>query len=392
MHEGASWSGHERNCCFLNLRDGTFADVSAVTGLDFLDDGRALAVCDWDGDGDLDLWLKNRTGPQLRFMRNAGTPGHRFLAIKLRGTTCNRDAIGAAVEVEAGGKRLTQTVVAGDGYLSQSGKWLHFGLGTAERIERVAVHWPGGDVQQVEGLEVDTRYTVTQGESKAQAVEARHVDLPEAPGDSVGLPGSTRVVLKVPLPLPPSLTDVIFDEPASKRPTLVNLWAHWCAPCVTELTQLATQYERLCAAGLAVLALNVDEPKDQAAATELFAERVAAMPHAERFRHQPPSERRLDVIGAILAHVRDQRGPWPLPASFLVNGEGRLQILYLGPVEVEQLLSDLNDYGRLERPAHLRTAFPGRWYYRTRRDLAGLADELDRRGRREEANFYRKLP
>ena len=49
MTAGASWSGRERNCCFVNTTDGRFADASAVSGLDFADDGRSLVVTDWDG-------------------------------------------------------------------------------------------------------------------------------------------------------------------------------------------------------------------------------------------------------------------------------------------------------------------------------------------------------
>ena len=64
---GSSWSGRERHCAFLNCGDveqgARFANVSAVSGLDFPDDGRALAVTDWDGDGDLDLWARNRNAP-----------------------------------------------------------------------------------------------------------------------------------------------------------------------------------------------------------------------------------------------------------------------------------------------------------------------------------------
>jgi len=59
--EHHSWSGRERNCAFLNCGGSRFADVSAISGLDFADDGRALAVVDWDQDGNLDLWFHNRT-------------------------------------------------------------------------------------------------------------------------------------------------------------------------------------------------------------------------------------------------------------------------------------------------------------------------------------------
>ena len=159
---GSSWSGRERHCSFLNLTDGTFADVSAILGLDFADDGRALAATDWDGDGDLDLWFKNRTGPQLRFMRNDGAAGH-FVSLKLTGTKCNRDAIGARVEVRVGGRRIVQTVTAGSGYLAQSSKRLHFGLGQSETIEGVLVRWPDGSENSYEALDTNRWVVIRQG-------------------------------------------------------------------------------------------------------------------------------------------------------------------------------------------------------------------------------------
>ncbi len=61
ISQGASFSGRERNRCFLNTHAEKFADVSAVAGLDLIDDGRGIALVDWDHDGDLDLWLTSRT-------------------------------------------------------------------------------------------------------------------------------------------------------------------------------------------------------------------------------------------------------------------------------------------------------------------------------------------
>lgn len=91
MQEGRSYSGRERNCCFLNTgpfpqAGGRFANISAVSGLDFVEDGRAIALVDWDDDGDLDLWMTNRTAPRLRFMRNDSADSNRFLRLRLRGT------------------------------------------------------------------------------------------------------------------------------------------------------------------------------------------------------------------------------------------------------------------------------------------------------------------
>ena len=129
LRQGKSWSGHERNCCFLNTGGERFANVSALSGLDFLDDGRSLGIVDWDHDGDLDLWTTNRTSPRVRFLRNEFPTEHHYLALQLQGngTSTNRDAIGARVELHPG--NVIKTLRAGEGFLAQSTKWIHFGLG-----------------------------------------------------------------------------------------------------------------------------------------------------------------------------------------------------------------------------------------------------------------------
>ena len=85
MDSGNSFSGREPNCAFLNLGDGTFATVSALSGFDFPDDARAIALSDWDGDGDLDAWITNRTAPMLRFLRNDTPSSKRSLLLRLEG-------------------------------------------------------------------------------------------------------------------------------------------------------------------------------------------------------------------------------------------------------------------------------------------------------------------
>ncbi len=134
IRNGGTFSGHERNCAFLNIEDGTFANISAVSGLDFLDDARTHALVDWDHDGDMDVWTANRTAPQMRLMRNdAPQRDHHFLAIRLEGSRSNRDAIGARVELvlnESPDQKIIKCLRAGEGFLGQSTKWLQFGLGS----------------------------------------------------------------------------------------------------------------------------------------------------------------------------------------------------------------------------------------------------------------------
>ena len=142
---GDSWSGAERNVYFRNRGDGTFEDISAVSGLDTAADSRAFVLADIDGDGRPELILKNRTAPQIQvFSREADGA---FLSVRLRGTRSNRDAIGAVVQVEGA---FAQELRAGSGFLSQHAKELFFPLGKRDGFVSLRVRWPAGGVQTIE--------------------------------------------------------------------------------------------------------------------------------------------------------------------------------------------------------------------------------------------------
>jgi hypothetical protein len=72
------------------------------------------------------------------------------VAFRLRGRQSNRDAIGAVIRVWQGDRVMTRQVQAASGYLSQSSRTIHFGLGDANAFDRVEVVWPGGAKQQIE--------------------------------------------------------------------------------------------------------------------------------------------------------------------------------------------------------------------------------------------------
>ena len=131
IRSDASWSGPERNVFYANNRDGTFSEVSGAVGMDFPDDSRSFVLADIDHDGRLEVILKNRNAPQLRVLRNAMKDIGHSIAFRLRGQKSNRDAIGAAVTVEAGTLRQTKYLQAGSGFLSQHTKELFFGSGKA---------------------------------------------------------------------------------------------------------------------------------------------------------------------------------------------------------------------------------------------------------------------
>ena len=271
LKAGRSLSGHERNCCFLNTQGGRFADVSAAANIDFDDDGRILALTDWDQDGDEDFWIANRNGPQVRFLRNDTQNDYHFVAFKLTGTTCNRDAIGARVEVRLKDDihpLRIRTLRAGEGYLAQSSKWLSFGLGENSNIEKVTVRWPDRSAETFTGIEVDGRYAITQGAGEANRLPPvkRRLDLSPS---KITVPKSSdqsRIVLIAPVPIPSIQyeatnggTEAILGD--NGRARVVNLWASWCEPCIAELNEWGKHAEELRRAGLDVIPINVDEPE-----------------------------------------------------------------------------------------------------------------------------------
>ncbi len=238
-HEGHPWNGNERNVFLLNLGDGRFEDASAVAGLDFRDDGRAFAVFDFDGDGDADLVLHNRTGPQLRLLRNDLASSNRSIALRLTGTKGNRDAIGARIEVETPGGRQFRFLSCGTGFLSQHSKELVIGLGPHAVAIQVRVRWPSGDVNEYSNFEAGHRYFLVEGERapKREPLSGlgvrgsglAAVEPTQPPGVEVlAARFSTSLVepLSVPLPEPLRATRLLwFWDPAEQnRAGLETLW------------------------------------------------------------------------------------------------------------------------------------------------------------------------
>ncbi len=395
LQNGLSWSGREKDHLFLNLGDRSFAEFSAISAADSIGDGRALALSDWDDDGRLDLLLKNRTAPRLQFFRNQlANPGH-FVAVSLTGVRCNRDAIGALVEVEAGGRVLRQRLHAGEGYLAQSSKRLHFGLARAERIERLTVRWPDGSTDSFEDLAVDERYHLTQGDRAPRRVSARAApalasavpEVPQGPRNKGRRIARVPLVEKLPLA---ALTVPSYEDPSrtvadlAGGPALLNLWGTSCAPCLAEFAELQehrTELERL---GLRFVALATDAPDDRARAREVLA-RFGLQRDAG---YADPAL--LQALEPLLKEVLQEFEVVPLPTSLLLDAKGQLVALYLGPLEVEQLLGDVAALAQMNPENLSATRLLGGFrLIRRGRDFAGLAAAFERLERPELAAYYR---
>ena len=113
---------------------------------------RSAVIFDLDADGDLDIVTSEFNAAPMVLVSNLSERRQvRFLSVTLRGTTSNRDGLGAIVRVVAGGRTYTRLNDGKSGYLSQSLSPLYFGLGAADEVDRIEVVWPSGRTQTVAG-------------------------------------------------------------------------------------------------------------------------------------------------------------------------------------------------------------------------------------------------
>jgi hypothetical protein len=97
-------------------------------------------------------------------LRNHGVPGRHWVSFELAGTKSNRLALNARISIVAGGMTQTDEIHSGGSYLSQNDLRVHFGLGSAEKIQSVTIHWPSGKVETLSNLAADKYYSVMEGQ------------------------------------------------------------------------------------------------------------------------------------------------------------------------------------------------------------------------------------
>jgi len=262
--EGFSFSGYERDALFL--RDGTkYLDISGVSGIDSLSDGRAAVMADFDNDGDLDVFLTTLQGEAHLLFRNNVGQDARFLRVALEGAAGTaRDAFGAVVRMRRGDQTLTKIKAGGMGYLSQHDPRLLFGLGNEERVGDIEVTWPGGQVERFAGpFAAGSTVLLRQGSGRAELVETRSTRLPDPLSRNEIFASQLKVAVGQPMP---DLLLRTLDGQTTRlstlrkpgRATLVNIWATWCAPCRVEMHELQALWPQLTAAGVDLLGVSVD--------------------------------------------------------------------------------------------------------------------------------------
>ena len=157
----------QRKLLFKNLGNGKFSEVGASREMGLTDQWSSRGGCfaDFDNDGDVDVAVNNMDA-RLSLYRNEG--GHKaghWLRLTLEGRQ-NRGATGTRVVVKTDGRQM-QEIRSGSGYQSSHDLRLHFGLGSAQKVENLTIRWTNGEEQSFQDVTGDQGYFLKQGEALA---------------------------------------------------------------------------------------------------------------------------------------------------------------------------------------------------------------------------------
>ena len=344
VRNGDSWSGNEKNRFYLNGREGAFHEISHLAGLDQSEDGRGLAIVDWDQDGRLDLWYRNRSAPRLRLMVNK-KESHPSVALRLEGTNCNRDAIGAVVELlpSSQNRHWVQSVKAGDLFLSQSSKWLHFGLGKETQDFSAQVLWPGGKKELFVGIKAG-RFHLKQGSGIARQLNSRreikldHQELKRPPHQS-----NAHIILPARAPFPTlnyrDKAAKLLTTSQTRGPKLVLLWSSKCLSCENNLKQVASQMKAIHENQLTVIALSadgIDGPKSNLSPAYKLIEKTKIS-----FQWGIIYQKSARKLHRFQENLFDRTPEPSVPLAILLDQNHRALAIYRGEFSILTILADL---------------------------------------------------
>jgi len=343
VRSGYSWSGYQRNAFFVNNRDGTFSQASGTLGLDLIDDCRAYALSDFDHDGRLEFALKNRTGPQLKIIRNDLEGIGNSIAIRLTGRASNRDAIGAVVAIESGAPRQTKFISAGSGFASQHTKELLFGVDDATGPFAVSVRWPTGSISRYENLLVNQRVQIEEG---VQAIKSEpYKSRPGSPLRSTAPlaapvpPPTVRTWLIEPLFGPdlrlPDLGGTMHELAALKgQPVLLSFVRARCGDSGKQLEQLQQSISTLTSAGISLFVVAIVSEENRAELSDL------AQTGPLTFPIHVADERATGAWNIQYRYLFDRRRDMSVPVSFLLDTNGAITCIYQGVVLANNVIMD----------------------------------------------------
>lgn len=328
-----SFSGHERNCLFLNRKGKEFTDLSMVSGLDNIADGRTFVYWDYDRDGWQDIALVNANSPLLNFYRNSlGTlssdnrSAGQFIAVRYVGAnrsavpspgqTC-RDGYGARAEVDLGEMRIIRELRSSEGFCAQNSDTMIIGIGRYQAAKSLTVHWPSGKSQTIHNAAAGTQLTAY--ENAEESADGSGFDA--VPYRAAAPPG-TRATAdgKVPGGGPMlSLVPASTSNPDSQTPPALRIYttmATWCEACQRHLPQIEALRAALPSDTLEIYGVPIDFEDT----TTKLKEYESTFEPAYRLLVDLTVPQRSQVIELL----NEVLGSQALPSTIVTDSEGRV--------------------------------------------------------------------
>ncbi len=263
LGKGFSFSGYERDPLYLNSGTRKFMDISGVSGIDSITDGRASVFADFDNDGDLDVFITTIQNQSHLLFRNNVGQNNNFMRVALQGSSCGRDAFGTVVRMKTSVGIETKIKAGGSGFISQHDPRLLFGLGQDAKAEWIEVTWPDGKTQRFDHVAANTSLRVIEGQKDYAMVKEVKAKLPDPLTREDLLLRTLKLRKGAPFPaleitrLDGSKSSIASLVPKGSK-TLVNLWATWCVPCAKEMPELEKLYPQLKANKVQLIGLSID--------------------------------------------------------------------------------------------------------------------------------------
>jgi len=162
-------SAYERNGCFLNDQNGSFLDMSYLSGSDNRGDSRTVVSADIDNDGMPELFVRQVGGGALVVYKN-NFPQKNWLTISLRGDKSNSAGIGAKVIMTAGDLTVQRELYPVVNFLSQSPANVHVGLQNHSKVDSVKILWPSGEVTLLKDVKANQHLRVFEADGHTEAL------------------------------------------------------------------------------------------------------------------------------------------------------------------------------------------------------------------------------
>ena len=332
-----SFSGHERNRFFLNHHGERFTDISAISGLDNIADGRAFVLWDFDRDGWQDIALVNANTPLLNIYRNeigsrAGgnnSASPPVIAVRFVGGNRTakpsrefgpRDGYGAMATVVLADMTLKREHRCGEGFAAQNSATMLIGIGNRSVAKSVVVRWPSGKTQSIENVRAGTLLTAYENAT----------DSPDGSGftsQQYVRPSVAERRPDVKVNGPDRLLSVVLDSAPAPASASVELrmyttMATWCAACKRHLPQLAHLRSLFSASELEMYGV----PADPIDSREKLVEYSAKHRPAYQMLSDISSEDRTRVLGVIRTITKSEA----LPSTIVTNRDGKVLACFPG--------------------------------------------------------------